>query len=81
MPINQLHRLTSGQLLRQKDDIKPSSASQQGTFSCVRSTESISTMSFSGKYQLQSQENFEPFMRALGKCLHVLCAVCLLRSH
>ncbi|XP_032916768.1 fatty acid-binding protein, liver-like [Catharus ustulatus] len=23
-------------------------------------------MSFSGKYQLQSQENFEPFMRALG---------------
>nr|XP_046243736.1 fatty acid-binding protein, liver-type-like [Scatophagus argus] len=24
------------------------------------------TMSFSGKYQLQSQENFEPFMRAIG---------------
>ncbi|XP_014731737.1 PREDICTED: fatty acid-binding protein, liver [Sturnus vulgaris] len=23
-------------------------------------------MSFAGKYQLQSQENFEPFMRALG---------------
>ncbi|KAM7053264.1 fatty acid-binding protein, liver [Acridotheres tristis] len=23
-------------------------------------------MSFTGKYQLQSQENFEPFMRALG---------------
>uniref|UniRef100_A0A8C3U105 Cytosolic fatty-acid binding proteins domain-containing protein n=2 Tax=Catharus ustulatus TaxID=91951 RepID=A0A8C3U105_CATUS len=66
MPINQLHDLTSGQLLRQKDDIKPSSAYQQGTFSCVRSTENISTMSFSGKYQLQSQENFEPFMRALG---------------
>uniref|UniRef100_A0A8C3XZJ4 Cytosolic fatty-acid binding proteins domain-containing protein n=1 Tax=Catharus ustulatus TaxID=91951 RepID=A0A8C3XZJ4_CATUS len=66
MPINQLHHLTSGQLLRQKDDIKPSSAYLQGTFSCVRSTESISTMSFSGKYQLQSQENFEPFMRALG---------------
>lgn len=31
-------------------------------------------MSFTGKYQLQSQENFEPFMKALGKCLHVLCA-------
>lgn len=74
MPINQLHHLTSGQLLRQKDDIKPSSANQQGTFSCVRSTERLSTMSFTGKYELQSQENFEPFMKALGKCLHVLCA-------
>lgn len=74
MPINELHHLTSGQLLRQKDDIKPSSAYQQGTFSCVRSTESFSTMSFTGKYELQSQENFEPFMKALGKCLHVLCA-------
>lgn len=31
-------------------------------------------MSFTGKYELQSQENFEPFMKALGKCLHVLCA-------
>lgn len=31
-------------------------------------------MSFSGKYELQSQENFEPFMKALGKCLHALCA-------
>lgn len=29
-------------------------------------------MSFTGKYELQSQENFEPFMKALGKCLHVL---------
>uniref|UniRef100_A0A8C3RHN2 Fatty acid-binding protein, liver n=1 Tax=Cyanoderma ruficeps TaxID=181631 RepID=A0A8C3RHN2_9PASS len=66
MPINQLHHLTSGQLFRQKDDIKPSSPNQQGTFSCVRSTESISTMSFTGKYELQSQENFEPFMRAIG---------------
>lgn len=73
MPINQLHHLTSGQLLRRKDDIKPSSAYQQGTFSCVRSTESFSTMSFTGKYELQHQENFEPFMRALGMCLRVLC--------
>nr|XP_027804721.2 fatty acid-binding protein, liver [Marmota flaviventris] len=24
------------------------------------------TMNFSGKYQLQSQENFEPFMKAIG---------------
>ncbi|XP_059193347.1 fatty acid-binding protein, liver-type-like isoform X1 [Centropristis striata] len=24
------------------------------------------TMSFSGKYQLESQENFEPFMKAIG---------------
>ncbi|KAK2539104.1 Fabp1 [Columba guinea] len=50
----------------QKDLIKPSSAHQQGTFSCVGSTESLSIMSFTGKYQLQSQENFEPFMKALG---------------
>lgn len=26
------------------------------------------TMNFSGKYQLQSQENFEPFMKAIGEC-------------
>ena len=25
-------------------------------------------MNFSGKYQLQSQENFEAFMKAVGKC-------------
>lgn len=25
------------------------------------------TMSFAGKYQLESQENFEPFMKAIGK--------------
>ncbi|MEJ1286651.1 fatty acid binding protein 1 liver [Cricetulus griseus] len=25
-------------------------------------------MNFSGKYQLQSQENFEPFMKAMGEC-------------
>uniref|UniRef100_A0A663DJQ9 Fatty acid-binding protein, liver n=1 Tax=Aquila chrysaetos chrysaetos TaxID=223781 RepID=A0A663DJQ9_AQUCH len=50
----------------QKDLIKPSSAYQQGTFSCVGSTESFSIMSFTGKYELQSQENFEPFMKALG---------------
>lgn len=25
-------------------------------------------MNFSGKYQLQSQENFEPFMKAVGEC-------------
>uniref|UniRef100_A0A8C3E013 Fatty acid-binding protein, liver n=2 Tax=Corvus moneduloides TaxID=1196302 RepID=A0A8C3E013_CORMO len=30
------------------------------------STETLSTMSFTGKYELQSQENFEPFMKALG---------------
>lgn len=74
MTIKELHHLTSDQLLRQKDLIKPSSAYQQGTFSCVGSTESFSIMSFTGKYELQSQENFEPFMKALGKCLHVLCA-------
>merc|ERR1711931_15642 len=27
---------------------------------------SATTMSFSGKYQLESQENFEPFMKAIG---------------
>lgn len=26
------------------------------------------TMNFTGKYQLQSQENFEPFMKAMGEC-------------
>lgn len=26
-------------------------------------------MSFAGKYQLESQENFEPFMKAIGKNL------------
>uniref|UniRef100_A0A663DJR6 Fatty acid-binding protein, liver n=2 Tax=Accipitrinae TaxID=8955 RepID=A0A663DJR6_AQUCH len=66
MAIKELHHLTSDQLLRQKDLIKPSSAYQQGTFSCVGSTESFSIMSFTGKYELQSQENFEPFMKALG---------------
>lgn len=25
-------------------------------------------MNFSGKYQVQSQENFEPFMKAMGEC-------------
>ncbi|XP_071413128.1 fatty acid-binding protein, liver [Pithys albifrons albifrons] len=50
----------------QKDCIKPSTAHQQGTFSCVGSTESLFIMSFTGKYELQSQENFEPFMKALG---------------
>ncbi|XP_061215745.1 fatty acid-binding protein, liver [Neopsephotus bourkii] len=66
MAIKQLHHLTSDQPLRQKDLIKPSSAHQQGTFSCVGSTESLSIMSFTGKYELQSQENFEPFMKAMG---------------
>lgn len=28
----------------------------------------IATMNFTGKYQLQSQENFEPFMKAMGEC-------------
>lgn len=28
----------------------------------------VATMNFSGKYQLQSQENFEPFMKAIGEC-------------
>ena len=27
----------------------------------------VATMNFSGKYQLQSQENFEPFMKAIGE--------------
>lgn len=36
-----------------------------------------SIMSFTGKYELQSHENFEPFMKALGKCLHALCAALL----
>lgn len=76
MAIKQLHHLTSDQPLRQKDLIKPSSDHQQGTFSCVGSTESLSIMSFTGKYELQSQENFEPFMKAMGKCL-----LCLCRSH
>ncbi|XP_062480310.1 fatty acid-binding protein, liver [Pezoporus occidentalis] len=66
MTIKQIHHLTSDQPLRQKDLIKPSSAHQQGTFSCVGSTESLSIMSFTGKYELQSQENFEPFMKAIG---------------
>ncbi|XP_054059606.1 fatty acid-binding protein, liver isoform X2 [Rissa tridactyla] len=66
MAIKELHHLTSDQLLGQKDLIKPSSAYQQGTFSCVGSTESLFIMSFTGKYELQSQENFEPFMKALG---------------
>lgn len=74
MAIKELHHLTSDQLSGQKDLIKPSSAYQQGTFSCVGSTESLSIMSFTGKYELQSQENFEPFMKALGKCLHALRA-------
>ncbi|XP_029916132.1 fatty acid-binding protein, liver-type [Myripristis murdjan] len=29
-------------------------------------SESAITMSFTGKYQLESQENFEPFMKAIG---------------
>ncbi|XP_012499643.1 PREDICTED: fatty acid-binding protein, liver [Propithecus coquereli] len=29
-------------------------------------------MNFSGKYQLQSQENFEPFMKAMGECKTVV---------
>lgn len=74
MTIKQLHHLTSDQLLRQKDLIKPSSAHQQGTSSCAGSTESFSIMSFTGKYELQSQENFEPFMKAIGKCLRALSA-------
>merc|ERR1739845_125014 len=35
-----------------------------GTLLACRSTTTI--MSFSGKYQLESQENFEPFMKAIG---------------
>ncbi|XP_057271528.1 fatty acid-binding protein, liver [Pezoporus wallicus] len=66
MAIKQIHHLTSDQPLRQKDLIKPSSAHQQGTSSCVGSTASLSIMSFTGKYELQSQENFEPFMKAIG---------------
>ncbi|XP_009498561.2 fatty acid-binding protein, liver isoform X1 [Phalacrocorax carbo] len=62
-------KITSSYLqptFRAEGPIKPSSAYQQGTFSCVGSTESLSIMSFTGKYELQSQENFEPFMKAIG---------------
>uniref|UniRef100_A0A8C8SM85 Fatty acid-binding protein, liver n=1 Tax=Pelusios castaneus TaxID=367368 RepID=A0A8C8SM85_9SAUR len=35
-------------------------------FFSQRVTETICTMSFNGKFELQSHENFEPFMKALG---------------
>uniref|UniRef100_A0A4W3I9L4 Cytosolic fatty-acid binding proteins domain-containing protein n=1 Tax=Callorhinchus milii TaxID=7868 RepID=A0A4W3I9L4_CALMI len=28
-------------------------------------------MAFTGQYELESQENFEPFMRAIGECLDI----------
>lgn len=31
-------------------------------------TKLIATMNFTGKYQQQSQENFEAFMKAAGEC-------------
>lgn len=43
---------------------------QPGQQSCLISCGSslIATMNFSGKYQVQSQENFEAFMKAVGEC-------------
>ncbi|KAH1169698.1 hypothetical protein KIL84_000683 [Mauremys mutica] len=35
-------------------------------FTEYQATENISIMNFNGKFELQSQENFEPFMKALG---------------
>lgn len=42
---------------------------KRGTRAPLTSPSLSVTMSFAGKYQLDSQENFEPFMKALGKNL------------
>ncbi|XP_030046902.1 fatty acid-binding protein 1, liver isoform X2 [Microcaecilia unicolor] len=59
--------LESAELSKQSRPIKPGVREEhRHLLSCQLHKQSISKMSFNGKYQLQSQENVETFMQAIG---------------